>query len=84
MFKNAKVGNRVWDLGLGWGTVQFIGKDSKYPLSVLFDIRYHSQEISDTYTLDGRKNTNHPNSTLFWNEFKIPPEAFIKPLSKLY
>ena len=61
------VGDRVWSMAHGWGIVE---EDASYP--EIFFVRYIKSKslilLADT-------------SLLFWNEFKIPKEAFIKPLA---
>ena len=84
MFENAEVGDRVYDIRYGWGSIQFIGKNSQYPISVVFDLKYtNNKEITECYTDTGCFSTRSGKPVLFWNEFKIPQEAFIKPLPKL-
>ena len=74
MFKNAKVGDRVFSLLNGWGTVDEVEMGhSSYPISVDFD----SGKI-DRFTSCGKCMVFHSNPVLFWDEVKItPPE---KPL----
>jgi hypothetical protein len=84
MFENAEVGDRVYDIRYGWGSIQFIGKSSQYPISVVFDLKYtNSKEVTECYTYTGCFSNTKGRQVLFWNEFKIPQEAFIKPLPKL-
>ena len=70
-FETAKVGDRVWCLYYNkWLTITNIRKEDAYPIKT---------ELN-SYTLDGRLNTDIIR-TLFWDEVIItPPE---KPLPKL-
>lgn len=72
-FEAVKVGDRVWDIGKGWGTVQEVLCESRWPVQVRFDTSYQ-----DSYTYAGGITEPAPR-TLFWDELVIP----IKPLPKL-
>ena len=77
MFKNAQVGDRVFDYTLQeWGFVVYVYPDLIYCLEVEFSDRVH------VYTKDGLADLKNKVPTLFWNKVKpiIPPE---KPLPKL-
>lgn len=78
-FRNAKVGDRVWDIQYGWGVITDIDKSVgiSFPIIIWFYI-----EEKKTFDIKGRMKPK-VNPTLFWNEFEIPNEAFIKPLPKL-
>lgn len=65
MFDEAEVGDKVWDMRYGWGTIQFISKASQYPISVVFDIKHQNKNITDNYTICGRANINHITPMLF-------------------
>lgn len=75
MFEKAKVGDRVWDFILGWGTVIEINNDDDfiYPLTVEFE------NEQATYTFDGKRYMEDLNQRLFWKEikFKAPEKPFI-------
>ena len=76
-FTDAKVGDRVWSLTEGWGTVRNrLSPYTHYPLAVMFDNGAYR-----TYTLWGRLYIDDLNPTLFWDEVKI--EAPEKPLPQL-
>lgn len=77
IFKNAKVKDRVWDFICGYGTIEFISNTSSYPIHVLFDLKYRDEDITKNYTIEG-KVSRIANQTLFWQEFKIPTEAYLK------
>ena len=67
-FRNAQVGDRVWDVVLGHGSIEKIkGDSSSYPIVVLFD-----NDTREIYTVDG-KVTMEYNRTLFWSEIQITP-----------
>lgn len=75
MFRNAKVGDRVWDFSKGWGTVLNITLSENYPIFVKFD---NSNRADETYTYEGKANNSNVNPTLFWDEihFSIPKKPF--------
>ena len=81
MFKDAKLGDRAWNIQAGWGTIYHIHKESSYPIEFKSDIsnKYYS------FTYNGLSKTSDINPSLFWNEFPIaiPETAFIKPPPKL-
>jgi hypothetical protein len=81
MFENAQIGDRVWSLRYGWGIIKHIRPNTKRVLEVFFSINVNST-LAD-FTTDGKRSVWDLHPELFWNEFKIPPEAFIKPLPKL-
>ena len=70
-FENARIGDRVWCMRRGWGTVRKIDGDSLYPLK----ITYQHAAIG-SYTLDGLAHVEDITQTLFWDEvvFKAPSE----------
>jgi len=75
MFRNAKVGENVWDFIYGWGTIVEVYDITKfiYPIEVKFD---NGKIIF--YTLDGKYNDTEIYPRLFWDEIKFEiPE---KPL----
>lgn len=75
MFTNAKVGDKVWDMKYKHGVIISINYTREIPLCVKFD----SGHIKH-YTIDGL--LVHIQ-TLFWQEFIIPKEAFVKPMPQL-
>lgn len=79
MFKNAKAGDKAWSIQAGWGTICYISKGRPYPIEFKSDV--NNKEYFFTY--NGMYKEIDTNPTLFWNEFKIPKEAFIKPLPDL-
>lgn len=79
MFKNAKVGNRVWSLTNGWGTViSAYDSSSCFPIHVQFD---GDDGDSDSYMACGKLYEDDLNPTLFWDEIKLDIPK--KPLFKL-
>lgn len=76
MFKNAKVGDRVWDYLCGWGTIIETSNDNRpfYPLRV----KFKKKEEEGTYTFDGKRYIDELNQRLFWDEikFEIPEIPF--------
>ena len=71
-FETAAVGDTVWDVEHGWGTVRAIHPDTPWPVRVKFE------RSTKSYTWDGRDDLHEPR-TLYWDELVIPT----KPLPKL-
>lgn len=70
-FDDAKVGDRVWGIDCGLGTIDQIFPSGEYPVVVDFDLPMRCA----SYTFDGLRRGNDINPTLFWDEVKIvPPE----------
>ena len=75
MFSEAKVGDRVWSIAKGWGTIEAVEQDTKYypyPLEVLFD----KEGIGRIdFMVDGREDEEDERPSLFWDEVYIeaPP-----------
>ena len=79
MFRRAKVGDKVWSLTRGWGTIIIVedhGQSSDYPIHVRFD-----KGCTNCYTVCGKFYTHDINPTLFWDEIKL--EIPKKPLPEL-
>ena len=78
MFKDAKIGDRVWGMRYGWGVVRSINLKSVYPVVVYFD----EQENPVSFMFNGKYALTDLLPTLFWDEvkFDIPQ----KPLPKKY
>ena len=68
MFKDAKIGDRLYSVEDGWGIVEAINTSRIYPLTMKFDFCVKS------FTLEGRRYIGSQNPTLFWDkiEFEIP------------
>jgi hypothetical protein len=77
MFKGAKIGDKVWYIGRGWGTIVDIVPNSSYPIVVEFKL---DQVIS--FLVDGRLFIEDEYPVLFWNEVVISDSAYKKPLPK--
>ena len=79
MFSNAKVGDKVWDIRIGWGTI--IDNHSKgnkdYPICVQFE----ATGANEYYTACGKYYSEDINPSLFWDEIKFDVPK--KPLPKL-
>lgn len=75
MFRNAQVGDRVWDFVLGWGTITSIKEKSDFPLTLMFD---YKEDYYYIYTLEGKKYRSDLHPRLFWDEikFEIPEKPF--------
>ena len=73
-FRNAKVGDRVWDIMHGWGKIIEIRKDlGTHPIKVS-DFEKESLRTK-TYTWEGKAFKNHINPTLFWDKINIKPPS---------
>jgi hypothetical protein len=68
-----KFGDKVWDTRVGW--LEVIGLNS--------DLEHSIETNYRRYTSDGKLCSSNLFPSLFWNEFEIPKEAFIKPLPDL-
>ncbi|MBM6876288.1 hypothetical protein [Fusobacterium mortiferum] len=68
-FDSAKVGDRVYDILRGWGTIVAIELNQECPI-------YFNADIDSfcTFTLDGKRSEIDKNPTLFWNEVDLPTE----------
>lgn len=71
MFRNAKIGDKVWDFVYGEGVITEINDCEQYPLTVTF-----KDGSSATFSYDG-KYILKCNQTLFWDRFEFTPP--IKP-----
>ena len=71
MFRNAKIGDKVWDFVYGEGTVTGINECEQYPLTVTF-----KDGSSATFSYEGKYNLDY-NQSLFWDRFEFTPP--IKP-----
>lgn len=71
-FSRASIGDRVWSILHGWGTVNDIDRygnsEDKTQLHIVFDIGGYCW-----YKLDGRCNANDLNPELYWEEAEIVP-----------
>ena len=71
MFKNAKVGDKVWDFVQGWGVISTVidAQSVTRPIHVKFD-----NGLDEKYTINGTLYPDISNQTLFWDEiiFEVP------------
>lgn len=63
-FKDAKMGDKVWDFRYGWGYV-FSINEYTYPLNVSFGMHHAA------YLVDGYSSRFDKNPSLFWDEIKF-------------
>lgn len=77
MFKNAKVGARVWSIQYGWGIIKYIINLDNYKLVIDFE------DGIKRFTIDGKYNETDKYPSLFWQEFEIPEQALKKLLPDL-
>lgn len=79
MFRNAKVGDRAYDILRGWGTIVEINEDREYPIVFVADV-----DSFCTFTFDGKRDVNDKNPSLFWDEIKyeIPEKSTVFDLEK--
>lgn len=76
MFSKAKIGDKVWNPELGWGEIESIEENE---ITIIFTKKYHKNyRLVNKKT--GKYNEDDINPTIYWQEFKIPQSAFIKPL----
>lgn len=77
-FELACVGDKVWDMGSGWGEIKRIDTSvTYYPIDVYFP----RDDETKSYTVDGKVYDDGTYQTLFWNEVVI--KAPTKPLPDL-
>jgi len=80
MFRDVKVGDRVWDIRFGYGRVHLIDPCSAWPIKVEF-----SGDASDSYTYAGKQVTEDINPTLFWDEIVIKvPEKPVRLVERTF
>lgn len=61
IFENAKVGDEVFSVNIGWGEIaKFKDDDTNYPVIVRF-----KDNVMESYTIDGRVGTRSALPTLF-------------------
>lgn len=74
-YKDLKIGQRVWSINYGWGTILSMNAGEEQNL---IQVRFDEGARCWLYDYEGNRNqcdvTNTP--TLFLNEFKIPEAAF--------
>ena len=85
-FKDAKLGDKVWDIMHGWGKIIEIYKDPKAPYPIKVSDFEDGSLYTETYTRDGKTFRNHINPTLFWDEINIksPPRPQPKQKGSIY
>ena len=76
-FSKAKVGDRVWSNRDGWLSIININYTS-YPIDAV-----SSCGLRTSFTMEGKEHISDIHPAIFWNEFEIPKEAFVKPNPKL-
>lgn len=67
-FENAKVGDAVWDLRYGWGSVRGVSLEECYPILVVFDM--HPQGLY-RYDQEGKDSMRTLTPMLYWSEVEI-------------
>lgn len=71
----AKVGDRVYSLQWGWGTVRHIFTDGLFPIGVFFD---EGADDGECFTKDGKRFPTVQSPDLFYG----PPEIIGPPKPK--
>ena len=74
-FENAIIGDRVWTIEDGWGSIVKIDDKSKYPIKVEFEPRGKL-----TFTKRGFYLLTDKRQSLFWDELKY--EVPTKPIRR--
>ena len=69
MFRNAKIGDKVWDFVFGEGVITEISDCEQFPLTVTF-----KDDVRSTFSYDG-KYILKCNQTLFWDRVEFTPPA---------
>lgn len=69
MFRNVKIGDKVWDFVFGEGVITEISDCEQYPLVVTF-----KDDVRSTFSYDGKFHLDY-NQTLFWDRFEFTPPA---------
>lgn len=73
-FSNAKVGDKVFEVGRGWGMIIAVSPGSLWAIEVEFD---HDHNKTEEYTIDGRLYIEYETPSLFWDnpikEVLAPP-----------
>ena len=82
MFTNAEVGDKVWDMKYKNGVIISTNYTREAPLCVKFDSGDDKHYTTDGSLVCSSLESNNIQ-TLFWQEFKIPKEAFVKPMPQL-
>lgn len=72
VFRNYKRGDKVWHITKGWVEIDSIDS-TQHPINTRFD----------NFTVDGKAYEDDLYPTIYPNEFKVPAEAFKKPLPDL-
>ena len=80
-FRNAKVGDRVWDIMHGWGKIIKKYKDPEVPYPIVVSDFENMGVYTEAYNWDGKAFRNHINPILFWDEVQIepPPKPEVQP-----
>ena len=79
VFKNAKVGDKVWSCLYGWGKVINIDNyTDSYPIAFLPDNR-ENKYIINTYTFSGHGRVDNEYPELYWQEPEIKYEVTERP-----
>lgn len=85
-FSNAEVGDRVWELKKGWGTIYAILPNilPNTMNSYSIEVRHDNGSI-ETYTISGLRQKYDITQSLFWDEVKItPPSRPKRKVKKVY
>lgn len=78
-FESVQIGDAVWDIQHGWGTVYAVIPNDDFPIKISFD------SFEESYSYSGQAwawiGSSTLSQTLFWGEVVI--EAPVKPLPVL-
>lgn len=78
IFRDAQVGDRVWNMVNGWGSIEEVKRPGDFPIGVIFDSGNFG-----SYTHKGYRHIKAKGPSLFWQPFEIPAHAYEKPRPEL-
>lgn len=75
IFKDAKVGEKVWTLAMGFGSINSNNVEGDYPILVQFGDDLYS------YTLEGKESTKDIHPVLFWQPYEVPVTSYVRNMA---
>lgn len=84
MFRDAKVGDKVWAVRKGWGEIYSIVPESSWPIKVSF-AEVGEEDQTESFTYEGMEEAEDINPTLFWDEIKFEvPEKPVRLVDRTF